>query len=254
MPHPAWHRMREWKQQRLIGKETDCVDVGAFQLEVQSAYTLTCRGYTDNALVMFLSGLYKPFTYGSVTIQKFTLFVYAMKHWKNWWLDCSCLRASLRISLWSQRQKNLTLLYKTSSLSALKMGHNMTKKWKKSSQQKNKMLVHNSPEREYLFFKAIGNIHQIPSIPSLLCLTVLSHTLPLTFHHLIFSSTHSLPTISKLGGSILVMVPEGALTLPSLSCSSSSCGAAEGDTKGSLHLRGQPTSSWDSKIKTLQVR
>lgn len=107
---------------------------------------------------------------------------------------------------------------------------------------------HHGPEKGESVFKVVGNIREISSIPSLLCLTVLSHFLPLSFLHLIFSSPHSLPTISKLCGSIQVMVPEGALTLPSLSCSSSSCGAAVGDTKGSLHLRGQPTSSWDSEI------
>lgn len=43
-----------------------------------------------------------------------------------------------------------------------------------------------------------------------------------------------------LNGSIPVMVPEGALTLPSHSCSSPSCGAAVGVATGSLHLRGRP--------------
>lgn len=103
-------------------------------------------------------------------------------------------------------------------------------------------------------FQAIVNIHKNMSIhlfcPSPLSLIHLSHFLPLSFLHSIFSnSTHQLPTISELNGSIPAMVPEGALTLPLHFCSSPSCGAAVGVTKGSLHLRGQPTSSWESGMK-----
>lgn len=74
----------------------------------------------------------------------------------------------------------------------------------------------------------------------------ISHNvLPLSFLHPIISH-FALPP-AKLNGSIAVMVPEGALTLPLHFCSSPSCGAAVGVTKGSLHLRGQPTSSWESR-------
>lgn len=75
----------------------------------------------------------------------------------------------------------------------------------------------------------------------------------------LISFCKSLPTISalppvKLNGSIPVMVPEGALTLPLHFCSSPSCGAAVGVTKGSLHLRGRPTSSWESRMEVVSER
>ncbi len=77
--------------------------------------------------------------------------------------------------------------------------------------------------------------------------------LPWLFLHYIFShSSHSpisAPHRTKFCRSDPVTVPEGALTLLLHFCSSPSCGAAEGLTKGSPHLRGQPTSSWESSMK-----
>lgn len=117
------------------------------------------------------------------------------------------------------------------------------------------MILSGDALREIRLFLAIVNIQRNMPLHRF-CLSILSCIklllfLPLCILHLIFShSTHRLPTVSELNGSIPASVPEGGLTLPLHFCSSPSCGAAVGVTKGSLHLRGQPTSSRESGMKS----
>lgn len=114
------------------------------------------------------------------------------------------------------------------------------------------MMLSGDVLREIGLFLASMNIHRnMPFHQFCLSCIKLLLFLPLGILHSIFShSTHCLPTVSELNGSIPASVPEGGLTLPLHFCASPSCGAAVGVTKGSLHLRGQPTSSRESGMKS----